>query len=187
MEEVLMGKILRAGLVVACGALVQGCAAAAGGGHLGSGLGATSNDDQARVSAPTQSVLEFRDRTVDQLWRTLPSAFTDLGIEGGGVVDQASLVYGAYQVGASRVAGKPLEDLFRCGSEGSLTRRRYRIRFDILAQPRATERGGAELTVNIVGVGTVATPDASGTTQCVSNGTIETALNQRLGGAPGVW
>lgn len=179
-----MRKIRHVGLVLTLGALVQGCAAG-GGGHLGTGLAARASDDQARVDAPTQSVLEFPNQTVVQLWRALPAVFTDLGIQGG-IIDPQGLVFGAYQVGASRVAGKPLEDLFRCGSEGSLTRRRYRIRFDITAQPRALARGGAELTVNIIGVGTVASPDASGTTQCVSNGTIETELSERLGGAPGV-
>jgi hypothetical protein len=177
-----MRETWRAGLVIAFSVLLHGCAT--GSGHVGSDLAADVSGDQARVGAPTPGVLEFPNRTADDLWRALPAAFSALGIEGG-VIDPRARVYGAYQVGTSQVAGKPLRDLFRCGSESSLSGRQYRIRFDITAQPRTLVHGGTELTVRIVGVGTVASPDASGTTQCVSNGTIETQLKQALGGAPG--
>lgn len=177
-----MRKMWRAGLLVSFSVLLQGCAGGAG--HLGSAQTAEVSGDQVRVNAPPPGVLEFPNRTTDELWRTLPHAFSALGIKGG-VIDPRAHVYGAYQVDGGQVAGKQLRDLFRCGSESSLSGRQYRIRFDITAQPRALERGGVELIVRIVGVGTVASPDASGTTQCVSNGTIETRLKEALGGAPG--
>lgn len=162
--------------------LIAGCAAgcAAGSGeHVGSQLSASTSDRDVRVDAALPGVLAFPDASVDDLWRVLPASFQALGIPAG-ILDARNRVYGNERVTESRVADKPLRDLFRCGSESSLARTQYRIQFGITAQPFPSGSGGAELRLQTAAMGRAVSASASGTTQCVSNGTLEMRFQEQI-------
>lgn len=165
-------------LLVLVAGFAAGCAAGSGE-HVGSQLPASASERDVRVDAALPGVLAFPDAGVDEVWRVLPATFQALGIPAG-VLDLQNRVYGNERVTESRVADKPLRDLFRCGSESSLARTQYRIQFGITAQPFPTRGGGAELRLQTAAMGRAVSASATGTTQCVSNGTLEMRIQEQI-------
>jgi hypothetical protein len=159
-------------------ALATGCATGAGGAG-GSPVHASISPDDARVDVARPGMLTFPNATVDDLWRVIPAAFQALGIPAG-ILDPANRVYGNDRVTEQRVADRPLRELFRCGSGGGLTRTTYRIQFGITAQPFPRRDGGAEVILETRATGRAMSANASGTTQCTSNGRLEMAFQETL-------
>jgi hypothetical protein len=158
--------------------LASGCASGSPE-YVGTPLQGSVSERDVRVDAALPGVLVFPDASVDDLWRVLPATFQALGIPAG-ILDAQNRVYGNERVTESRVADKPLRDLFRCGSGSGLTRTQYRIQFAITAQPHPSGGGGAELRLQTAATGRAVTASASGTTQCVSNGTLEMRFQEQV-------
>jgi hypothetical protein len=168
-------RLMGVGFVIA---LVAGCAAGSGE-HVGSQLPASMSDRDVRVEAALPGMLAFPDATVEELWRVLPATFQALGIPAG-ILDAPNKVYGNQRVTESRVADESLRDLFRCGADAGLTRTQYRIQFAITAQPIPVRGGGAELRLQTAATGRAVSASRSGTTQCVSNGTLEMKFQEQI-------
>ncbi len=158
--------------------LAAGCASMTSG-DVGGGMPATVGGPEARVEETLPSVLSFPEASVDDLWRVLPGAFQALGIPAG-IIDARARVYGNGTVTETSVAGKATRDLFRCAAGSGLSLGQYRVQFGISAQPRAAIDGGAELFVQTVAFGRMVSASRSGTTHCVSNGTLELKLKEQM-------
>ena len=154
-------------------------AAGCAGGQLGSGLQGTAPGPEVRVDETLPSVLAFPRASVEDLWRVLPAAFRALEIPAG-IIDPGALIYGNGRVTETSVAGRSTRDLFRCGATSGLSRGQYRIQFGISVQPRKVEGGGAELFLQTQASGSLVSGSRSGTTNCVSNGTLELRLKEQM-------
>jgi len=158
--------------------LAAGCAAGPSG-RLGTGLPASMEGSEVRVDETAPSVLEFPGATVEAVWKVLPAVFSILEIPAS-VLDADARLYGNGRVTETRVAGRPTRDLFRCGDDTSLSPSQYRVQFGISAQPRPWPRGGVELYVQTTAFGRFVSASRSGTTHCVSNGTLEKRIKEQV-------
>ena len=148
-------------------------------GQMGTGLAPTVSGPEVRVDEPLPSVLAFPQASVEDLWKVLPATFQALGITAG-IIDAGGLVFGNGRVPESTVAGRSTVDLFRCAASSSLSVGRYRVQFGISAQPRKMASGGAELFVQTTAFGRMVSGSRSGTTHCVSNGTLEMKIQEQV-------
>lgn len=155
-----------------------GCASMTSG-DVGGGMPATVGGPETRVEETLPSVLAFPRASVDDLWRVLPAAFQALGIPAG-IMDPQARVYGNSSVTETTVAGKATRDLFRCAASSGLSVGQYRVQFGISAQPRKALDRGSELFVQTLAFGRLVSASRSGTTHCVSNGTLELKLKEQM-------
>ncbi|MGD8276402.1 MAG: hypothetical protein PVH00_00185 [Gemmatimonadota bacterium] len=158
--------------------LAAGCAAGPSG-RLVTGQPASMEGAEVRVTDTEPSVLEFPGATVEAVWKILPAVFSILEIPAS-VIDADARLYGNGRVTETRVAGRATRDLFRCGDDASLSPSQYRVQFGISAQPRPGPRGGVELFVQTTAFGRFVSASRSGTTHCVSNGTLETSIKEQV-------
>jgi hypothetical protein len=158
--------------------LASGCAAGSTG-QMGPGLPATVSGSEVRVEGTLPSVIAFPQASVDDVWKVLPAAFQALGIPAG-IMDAGAMVYGNQNVTETKVAGQSTRDLFRCSASSGLSVGQYRIRFGISAQPRKMATGGTELFLQTTAVGRLVSGSRSGTTQCVSNGTLDLKIREQI-------
>jgi len=148
-------------------------------GELSPGLQGTVSGSEVRVDETLPSVLAFPQATVDDLWKALPAAFQALEIPAG-IVDASARVYGNGRVTETTAAGESTRDLFRCGAGSGLGVSQYRVQFGITAQPRPVLNGGAELFVQIEAFGRLVSGSRTGTTHCVSNGSLELKIKEQM-------
>ena len=158
---------------------VAGCAAGSGE-YVGSQAPAAISGQDVRVEGERAGIMTFPYSSVDELWRALPAAFQTLGIPAG-ILDGPGRVFGNYRVTETRVDGRPLRELFRCGSGSGLTRTQYRIQFAVTAQALASRDGGSELRLQWSATGRGVSASASGApVQCVSNGQLDMRFQEVL-------
>ena len=169
---------IRARRLLLLSALAAGCAPTSGT-QMGTGLQGSMAGPEVRVDETLPSVLAFPGATVEDLWRVLPATFQALDIPAG-VIDPEALIYGNGRVTETTVAGESTRDLFRCGSSSGLSVAQYRVQFGISVQPRNVEGRGAELFLQTQAFGRLVSGSRSGTTNCVSNGTLEKKIQEQL-------
>ena len=134
---------------------------------------------EVRVDETAPAVLEFPGATVDGVWKVLPAAFSALEIPAS-ILDARAKTYGNARVTETEVAGRSTRNLFRCGDDASLSPSQYRIEFGISAQPRPAPTGGVQLFVQTTAFGRFVSASRTGTTHCVSNGSIEKRLQEQI-------
>jgi len=113
------------------------------------------------------------------LWKVLPATFEALDIPAG-ILDARNLVFGNDRITKTRVAGESTRGLFRCGASSGLAVSQYRVEFGITVQPRAVPDGGVELFMQTAAFGRLVSASRSGTTHCVSNGTLEQKIREQV-------
>jgi hypothetical protein len=158
--------------------IASGCAAGPAG-QLGTGLPGSVSGPEVRIEDAPPSVLAFPGASADDLWKVLPVTFQALDIPAG-IMDPGARVYGSEKVTEATVAARSTRDLFRCGADAGLSPSQYRVQFGITAQPRRTPSGGAELIVQTAAFGRLVSASRSGTTHCVSNGSLELKIKEQV-------
>jgi hypothetical protein len=173
-----VGRAAVIGIVSA--ATLAACAPATTGGSTEdpSGMSGMSGS-VARLDDAAPSSLVFKNATAAEVWKVLPAAFNALKLEAG-ILDAANRIYGNQKVVESTIARQPVYDLFRCAAGSGLSANDYRVEFGIAAQPRKLVDGGTELLVQISAFGRITSPSRTGNTHCVSNGSLERALDYQI-------
>lgn len=173
--------------VVFIGVTTAACAAAGS-----SGAGATRSTTTISTSGmgmPTSQIETRSDTRGDivaftaapgDVWKAVPDAYAELGIEVGTVDPENRVIGNPKLVARGRLAGQPLTRWVSCGVDafGVPLSNAHRVELSVLSEVRSSPDGGTAVETR---VGGVALRSASGANAvCTSTGKLERRIAQAI-------
>lgn len=116
----------------------------------------------------------------DVVWPVVSSVYEELDLEPD-LIDARRRRYGSVATGL-RVAGLPMGDVARCGSQatGLATTTRMSVRLTIVTTVTPMNDGRSVLTTRVTGQGSRIDGTSTGGSDCVSTGTLEERIAGRV-------